>query len=337
MVAKYKPLERFELLAEVAELYYFQGMTQQQIADRLSLSRSMISYILQEARRLEVVKVWINQPICRNEKLEKEFLEQFDLREIHILVRNNKSDDKILELIGISASRILLEILQDDMVLGFSAGISVSNVVKALRPRRLPNVRVVQMTGGLGARNQKVDAAEQCSIVAEIFGANHYYINAPLVLDNPLAASVIRQDHSIKDILQLAAKTDVAVVGIGSIEPQASTQFHAGYLSHQELREMEKLGVVGAICVSCFDINGNPVYVPKVDSRVIGVTWDDLSRINSVICIASGKRKDRAILGLLRSCLANILIIDDMLAMEVLRLAREYPRKTSTNGLIEIP
>ncbi len=55
-------------LVQVANLYYNENLSQQKIADRVGVSRSLIAQYLQRARETGVVKIHISDPdnACEN-------------------------------------------------------------------------------------------------------------------------------------------------------------------------------------------------------------------------------------------------------------------------------
>ena len=55
--------DRTTLLTQVALLYYEEGLTQREIARRLSISRSKISRLLTEARNEGIVEIKVERPI----------------------------------------------------------------------------------------------------------------------------------------------------------------------------------------------------------------------------------------------------------------------------------
>jgi DNA-binding transcriptional regulator LsrR (DeoR family) len=57
-----------------------------------------------------------------------------------------------------------------------------------------------------------------------------------------------------------------------------------------------------------------------VNRRVVGISLDNLSRIETVIGVAGSSRKGAAILGALRGGYVNVLITDDQAAQKVLAL-----------------
>lgn len=313
--------ERLQLLSDIAEMYYLGGLSQQEIAKRVNLSRPSISRLLLDARSLGIVEIRVNRPIPTLPSLEQELQSRFSLPEVRVLERKTASDEETLRLLGRLGATVLNGKLKDGMILGLSWGTTVHAVIEALRPRRLPRLKVVQLIGGVGAPHRSIDGPEQCRRAGEMFGAQHYYLNAPMRVDSPEVAAALRDDHSIREVLELAQRTDIALVGIGSIVPEISTQYHSGYLSYEDLRQLDKLGAVGAMCTSFFDIQGNYLPVPWIDDCVIGVSWEDITNFGMTIAIAAGKRKAPAILGAIRTGVVDVLIVDDAAVIEMLELA----------------
>jgi deoxyribonucleoside regulator len=320
-MAEQIPLDRLELIAEIAQRYYLDGLSQEDIAKAVGLSRPSISRLLLDARELGIVEIRINPPIPTVPDLENKLVEMFGLREVRVAERKTASDDDVRLMLGRLAAHTLDKVLQDGMVLGLAWGTAVHAAVQALRPRRLPNVKVVQLIGGVGAPHGTIDGPEQVRHVGEIFGAQHYYLNAPMRVDNGDVAVALREDHTIKEVLELAQHTDVALVGIGSVIPQLSTHFHVGYVSYEELRQLDKLGAAGALIGFYYNIRGENIPLPWLDPCVIGVTWADLNRFGTVIGVAAGALKAPAILGAIRTGVLDMLIVDDATAEGILALA----------------
>jgi DNA-binding transcriptional regulator LsrR (DeoR family) len=313
--------DRLQLLADIAEWYYIGGLSQEEIAKRVDLSRPSISRLLLDAREQGIVEIRVNRPIPNDHGLERELKERFSLEEARVVQRRGADDQEALDLVGRLAAIVMDRHLQNGTVLGISWGTGVHAVIEALRPRRLPNVKVVQLIGGVGAPYRSIDGPEQVRRVGDAYGAQHYYLNAPMVVDSPEVAAALREDHSIKEVLELIQQTNLGLVGIGSINPEVSTQYHSGYITYDDLRRLSREGVVGAICASFFDIEGHYIPAPWFEDCVIGVDWEGLTRIGRMIAVAGGKRKAPAILGAMRTGLISTLITDDAAAEEALALA----------------
>jgi len=74
---------------------------------------------------------------------------------------------------------------------------------------------------------------------------------------------------------------------------------------------------VGDVCLRFFDREGEPVRT-ELDSRLIGISLDDLKRVPRVIGVAGGARKIEALRGALLGRYMNVLITDRFTATKLL-------------------
>ena len=72
-------------LAEVASMYYEREMTQAAIADELGLSRVKVYRLLKEARDQNVVQIFVDWPVQRDEVLEQALADTFGLQSALVL------------------------------------------------------------------------------------------------------------------------------------------------------------------------------------------------------------------------------------------------------------
>ena len=71
-----------EQLLAVAKMYYEQGLTQQEIAEKVFLSRSHVSRMLKEARALGIVEIIIRSPFENLVSLEISLAVRFGMEKI---------------------------------------------------------------------------------------------------------------------------------------------------------------------------------------------------------------------------------------------------------------
>ena len=102
---------RGELLAEVAIPTYDQGFTQREVAERVGVSRSTVSRLLDEARRKGVVEIYINSPFRRSEELQAALCERFSLKEARVLASDSLRYEEMLQRLGKSAAFYLRSLL----------------------------------------------------------------------------------------------------------------------------------------------------------------------------------------------------------------------------------
>ncbi len=134
--------------ARVAWLYFIGGMTQQEIADQLGLTRLRVNKILGQIRTDGSVVVDIRLPMADCIDLEHKLKERFGL-EGACVTPTLPDDAENQRVIGEAAGALLDGMLQDGMGLGVGWGKTLSAGLKRLTPRALPESWVTSIMGGL--------------------------------------------------------------------------------------------------------------------------------------------------------------------------------------------
>jgi deoxyribonucleoside regulator len=311
--------DRDELLAHVATLYYHHDKSQQEIADSLSLSRSNVSRLLKEARARRIVEILIHHPLQRVTTLEQRLAARFGLREVGVVQADHGSEALTLARAADLAARLLDAALDDARVLGISWGTAVYATVNAFAPRRRYDVEIVPLMGGVGPTDPSIDGPALAQRLAQRLTNRYRYLHAPLRVDDPDVAQGLLAQHNVAETLSLARSADVALVGIGALNPEVSSLLRAGYLSLDEFNAIKAQGAVGDICARHFDRHGQPV-ARAFDSRLICVSLDELRTIPNVIAVACTPVKAEAIYGALLGSYVDVLVTDTAAAEAVLQL-----------------
>lgn len=313
---------RLVYLAHVASLYYDHGKNQQEIADELKITRSAVSRILTEAREKGIVEIKVNYPWRTNLELEKMLLSKFShLKSARVLLREGKTYEEMLDGLGRLAAQYFLSILTSDTIIGISWGSALGAMIKIIPPKAEKNIEVVQLLGATGFEKiAQQDGPMLAQMLGERLGCPSRYLHAPLIVDSPAAQKALMLDRSIRETLMYAERAEIALVGIGSTNPELYSLLRAGYVDRRELSEILSSGAVGDVCAHHFDANGKYLDI-DINHRVIGIKVESLFKIPTVIGVAGDARKAPAILGALRGNYVNVLITDDDAAKSVLELA----------------
>ena len=312
--------ERLRILTEIAEMYYIEGKTQSQIAQVMNFSRSAVSRMLTEARLEGIVEVKINHPLDRSYALERRLMDNFDLSCVMVLNRGVLDDPLVLRQLGRLGAIYLEENMPVEGILGISWGRSSYEVANAIRPHNYEDLTIVQLIGAIGSGDPHIDGNELVRNLAQTLGARYRLLNSPLIVDDEQTCKSLLNERNIRETINLAMRSDLALVGIGSSSPDISSLYRAGYISTSEISHITKLGIVGDMCAMHYDIQGN---IPDIDlnSRVIGVNLLELAQSPcKILGIAGGRKKAPAILGALRGNFVDILVIDSPAAEEIFSL-----------------
>jgi len=306
------------LLADVASMYYEQNLTQEEIAKRIGVSR-----LLTRSRELGLVQIQIRHPLQTSPELQGALMRRFGLHNAQVLVQDQPGENRLPKL-GMLGARYLERILADDMVLGISWGTSMLQLVNALHPLKRLRLDVVQLMGSISANSPDVDGPEIARRLATAYGANCYYLHAPLLVQSTEVRDALLQERTVRTTLDMMNRMDVALVGIGAVRGPSSGLFRAGYLSEQELASIRLHGAVGDVCGHYFDAQGATCRL-ELHDRIISAPPEALRQMRYVIGIASGTSKAEALLGAMRARLITVAITDEECAKAVLALDDAAP------------
>lgn len=315
---KLSPLDETRLLVKVSKLYYEEGLLQDEILERLNLSRSKISRLLQQAREAGIVQISVITPKHLFSDLETRLEQQFGLQEALVVEsRAEDSPESIRRSLGIAAAGYLERSLNGFATLGISWGATLNSMVTATRPLTGFSGKVVQIIGGLGRPESEAHATELCLRLAKALHAQPVLLPAPGIVTTPQAREVLLADTDIHRAFALFGQLDLAFVGIGAPTSDSVLMRVGSILSAEELSLLREQGAVGDIALRFFDENGQPVK-SEIDQRVVGITLEQLKQAHRVIGVAGGPQKFHSIRAALRGGLLHVLITDSLTAERLL-------------------
>jgi lsr operon transcriptional repressor len=299
-----------EVLARVAWYYYHDGLTQNEIGDRLNLNRIKVSRLLEQGRRTGVIDVKINSRYQGCLVLEDGLRRHYDLADACVVPALPGGAES--ERLGQAAAQYLMQRLRAGDLLAAGWGATVSNAIQRLgHVANERNVGLVSMTGGVGTYVDGMRAAH--------WGSNVHLVPAPLVVRDPAVATALSAEPAVTNLLEMALDASYQLVGIGELS-QGSTVVRSGYVSPSEIEPFRRKGAVGDILCRFFDESGRVLNLPFHD-RVIGVQLEALAKSQKVVAAAGGPGKVPAIRAALLGKFASILITDEDTARSLLETA----------------
>jgi len=317
-MAKEIDSNEMNLMLTVIKCYYEMGMNQEQIARKEFISKSSVSRLIKKAIENGYVTFQINYPVESIKILEEEFHRYFDVDKVFITPSYTEDHDIRLRYTCNSASADLYKIIKDGDIISVSWGTTMDQLASLLKPNAntKKNLKVVLMNGSIGGNISSTKSSQIIEKFAEVFGAEGYLLPAPLMVDKKEIAQAIINDSHVRYVMDLAKKSELAVMSIGAVSPD-SVLTRRGAYSKSDYNEVLELGAVGDIAGRCFDINGDKVS-EQVNERTIGLTLEDIKNKPVRIGIGVGRKKARAIIGALRGKIINRIFTDEVTAKEVI-------------------
>lgn len=288
------------LMIKIAWYYYMENMTQQAIADQLGISRMRVIKLLDKARQTGVVQFRISSAYDRRHVLETTLMEQFHLKDCYI-VPTNPDASGINDTIAKAASIYISNHVTDNCYINFGYGDTSSKTISYLAKNMEAQVSYVSLTGGVGYYLPNSSS--------NIFDAKLYLLPAPLIMSSKEMAQAMLEESSVKEISNMVNLASMTIVGIGSMDDDA-TILKSAILSHNDFLLLNMKGAVGDIICHFLDKDGNVVDT-DIDSKLISVPLSVLNKLDNVIGVAAGAKKVAAINAALKGGYLDILITDE--------------------------
>jgi DNA-binding transcriptional regulator LsrR (DeoR family) len=309
------------LLTKVARLYHVQGQRQMDIAARLGISQSRVSRLLQQAEESRVIRTVVSVPEHTHADLERALVEQYGLEAAYVVESAGEGEGEVLRDLAVAAAGILSTVFAPVPTIGWlSWSRTLRDMIDALLPLHLGTTTVVELTGDLGPPELQHDAARSTEILAAMCGADPVFLRAPGVLpDAQVVQDLLRQDSYVQQTLRLLDRLDIALLGIGALEPSPPITPGRSFFTAEQLTEVKAAGAVGEVCMRYLDAEGRPV-PSSLDELTIGVTLDQLTNARQRWAVSAGARKHKALQAALAGGWVTVLVTDVETAQ---RLTRE--------------
>ena len=302
------PIENMRILSKVAHMYYKEGYTQAEIASNIGVSRSLISKFLTKARELGIIEIIIHDADHKYRQLEREIEKVYGLREVVCI--EGIGGELTKKQLGEATADYLYRVVKDGQIIGFSSGTTLYEVAQAINgPQIFESATVVPLVGGLGNERVDVHSNTIVSKVGAALKANYKLLHLPVMVDTKEAKEVLKRQPSIREVLDIAERADVAIVGIGG-RPEHSTIVKS-YLGYEHERVVGGADIIGDICYNFIGVDGKPVNNDWND-KVISIEIDKLRILPLVIGVAAGIEKAEAIKAALNGKLIQVLITDEV-------------------------
>lgn len=310
-------------LVDAARMYYVEGLDQGEIARALDLSRSSISRMLRAAREKGIVHVTIigDSHVPRDINLESKLEKEFGLSEVLVAVDDNSQTP--MHGMAVLGSQIFEEFAPDSTRIGISWGATIARFIDAIQPKPLhPGVQLIPLVGGMSLFDFAPSGNASIQILAEKCQLHVQRFDAPAIVESASTYHAMMSESSIRAALERGASCDLAFVGIGTFGVQTSLQV----IEHMKLTKDEMATLlankpVGDMNGNFFDIDGTPLG-PPTSERVLATGIEQLRNIDTVVALASGKEKALGSLGALRTGAIDVLVTDESMARELLKLAK---------------
>ncbi len=318
MDAKYD----IHIMVQVAQMYYMDGLTQENIANQLGISRSSISMILSEARNYGIVDIKIKNPQINNDDLSEAMKNEFNLTSCCVVPVNAKLLKILTKVVATQGAFLAEKEIKSHSSLGVAWGTTCYECMMAFRnDSNLYDIHVVPLIGGTNRIASEYQLNEMVRNMAEKLRGTPSFIYAPALADTIEEKEIIMKTMAMQSIVETWKKLDVALVSVGAPPEYYNSKMQFDPYEMKKVFEADPTRPVGDICARRFSITGEFLN-NDYNQKIMGIGEEELKGAGKVICIAAGSHKILSILGALHSDTIDMLITDENTAKSVLDVAR---------------
>ena len=305
-------IEREESMRLAATMYYLQDEPMDAIARRLGTSRSTVSRLLKAARDAGMVQISVRTEPDVATGVAAQLMTSFGVRAHVVPVRARAQEVERLDEVANVAARLLMDLFEDEMVLGVAWGTTVSAVARALGRKPTRGGTVVQLNGAANTVTSGVDYASTIvTAYGAAFDAEVRHFPVPAFFDFAETREAMWRERSVQRVLAVQRRADIALFGVGALGGQVPSHvYSAGYLDESDLAALYAAGVVGDVCTVFLRQDGSYQDI-AINRRATGPTPAELARIPRRLCVVAGEAKLRPLLAAMRAGAVTDLIIDE--------------------------
>ncbi|OHV76844.1 sugar-binding transcriptional regulator [Rhizobium sp. LCM 4573] len=306
---------RLDFTAKAGWLYYIAGNSQDEIAHKLGVSRQTAQRLVSRAVSQGLIKIRLDHAVGDCMELGARLSARYGLKFVEVIPSDPQVQTATAGLAQAAAAEIERRLASEKpLVIAIGTGHTLKAAIEEMVPFDAPHHKIVSLTGNI-TREGSVWFYNVVFKMADLITAKCFPMPVPVIASSQQERATLHSQPGIRQTLGLAARADVAFVGVGDIGPQGAL-FIDGFIAKDELALLQKAGAVGEIVGWTFDKEGKLIKGITND-RVASAPIPSCDR-TLVIGVAKGERKLPALHGALRGRLINGLITDAVTAEKLL-------------------
>lgn len=310
-------MQKYALLSRIAYLYYIEGKNQAEIAEELQIYRTSISRYLKQAKEVGIVSIEIKDFDPQILFLERELKERLGLKQVQVIeVKKDMTSKQKQDVFSKGAADYVKQYLQSNITIGLVWGKTIAGIVGAMESKTIHGLKVVPLVGGPGYMDTDYHVNTLVYEMSKKLNGQATFVNGTVIEESRSTKEAIVASKYFQEIQESWKELDVAITSVGGgLNEQSKWR---NLLTADDLEELKVSEAVGDCCGRFFDKSGKLIK-SEVDKRTIGLSLQELSKVQHSILLVSTKNKVTPLLALAKSGYINTLVIDSESATECLR------------------
>lgn len=244
-------------------------------------------------------------------ELEEKIRQAYGLRKVVIIPGDSESSPEVKRELGRAGARTLLGFVKNGDTIAVTGGSTLAEVAEQMptlpNGESLTDTWFVPARGGLG-ESMEIQANTIASKMAKRVGAEYRLLHVPDLLSEDAYQSLV-QDQHIQEIVDVIRRCRVIIHGIGDAMEMAKRR----KLDEGSIQSLQADGAIAESFGYYFSEDGEVVH----KMLTLGLRLEDIMRTETIIGIAGGQGKGKAIHAVLKFGHENILVTDEAAALEI--------------------
>ncbi|NMO97163.1 sugar-binding transcriptional regulator [Paenibacillus lemnae] len=240
--------------------------------------------------------------------LEEKIREAYGLRKVVIVPGDSESSPDVKRELGRAGARALLSAATSGDTIAVTGGSTLAEVADQMATPSggpLKGAWFVPARGGLG-ESMEIQANTIAAKMAKKVGAEYRLLHVPDLLSDDAYQSLV-QDPNIQEIVDVIRTSRIIIHGIGNAMEMAMRR----KLDQHSIAGLQKEGAIAESFGYYFSEDGNVVH----RMLTLGLRLEDIIRTETIIGIAGGVSKAKAIHAVLKFGHEDILVLDEAAAL----------------------
>ncbi|KND60396.1 Transcriptional regulator of mannitol utilization, DeoR family protein [Candidatus Burkholderia verschuerenii] len=311
-----KSTEKLDLATRAAWLYYVAGDTQNEIAEKLQISRPVAQRLVAFAVEKNLIRVRVDHRIANCLSLAKQLSDRYGLTMCEVVPIDGDAAEQVDRKLAVAGAQVMERYLLDEkpLIVSIGSGRTLKACVAQIGQIDRAQHRFVSLVGAIAqdGSSNRYDVAQQLS---EKTGGKHFMLPAPLMADSEAERAQWTNHRLYRIVDELAHRADVAFVGIGNIGVNCPLH-EDGFITRGEVDEMMQSGAVAEWLGLPIDAQGARVH-STTGARVTSLKLDTPPK-RPTIGFAGGQRKRDAVISALKGQWLSGLVTDELCAKAAL-------------------
>jgi len=308
---------RLDDAARAGWLYYIAGNTQDQIAQKLNISRPTAQRLVSLALSERLITFRLDHPVAACMELASRLTERYRLHYCDVVPADEISDSEVLGIAEAAASFLEQKLAAPEpVVIAVGTGRTLRAAVEQVPRMTCQQHKLVSLVGHISMEGAG-SFYDVLARLSDLTLAPHFPMPLPVVVPSSEERDQLTRLAPVQRLRDLAGAADVTLVGVGRMDDNAQLRMD-GFISAAELDEMHRLGAVGEIVGWSFDAAGR-IIAGGINERLTSVPLD-VPAERLVVAVAQGTGKVLPLRAALTGRLVNGLITNETTARSLLDL-----------------